>query len=110
MPMQYPPESRDDTAAGTPQAETVQGNIADLYCPCAATEDPTPVWSFDTGYWKCSRPDLPLHDTTADPPTVPGKIPCQPVNPWNPADHPQMARRQLAAKITQELLDERKPL
>jgi hypothetical protein len=99
-PVEFPPELRKDTPAGTPQSETVEEQIADLFCPCAATVDPPPVWSLSDGYWKCSRPDLPGHDTAERPPTLPGQIPCQPVTTWNPADKPEaVLKREIAAEI-----------
>ncbi len=113
-PMEYAPEARDDKPAGTPQAETVTPNIADMWCLCAIEAriggEAEPVWSFDDGYWKCSRPDLPDHDVTDAPPTTTGLIPCQPVFPWNPADHPELAERALAQLELERELTERGPL
>jgi hypothetical protein len=102
MPMEYAPETRDVKPPGTPQVETVEDNIAPMYCACAATVDPPPTWSFDAGYWKCDRPDLPGHDVTEAPPTTTGLIPCQPVGVT-----PEAAVRMLTAHVTQEVLDER---
>jgi hypothetical protein len=92
--LEYPPEDREPSATGTPQAETVEGTYADMWCRCAiqARLDGAdePHWYFEGGYWWCSVPEC--HDVGDDPPTVPGLIPCQPVWPWHPAEHPEMAQ------------------
>jgi hypothetical protein len=97
---ELPPGSRNNSPPGTAQSETAE--VANLYCPCAATEVPPPVWTYDNG-WLCSRPDLPGHDTSEAPTHYSGLIPCQPVTPWNPAEYPEMVwRREVAAEILRE--------
>jgi hypothetical protein len=91
--LEYPPEDREPTPAGAPQTEAVEETYADMWCRCAiqARLDGAdePHWYYEHGHWWCSVPEC--HDVADDPPTVPGLIPCQPVWPWHPAEHPGMA-------------------
>ena len=113
-PMEYPPDQRESKPAGTPQADTAAESVADMWCMCAVQArndgDDEPHWYFEDGYWWCSVPELPDHDVSNAPPTVPGLIPCQPVFPWNPADHPELAERTLAAQVVEQELEDRRIL
>ena len=110
--MEYPPEDREPSPAGTPQAETVEETYADMWCRCAllARIDGTdePHWYFEGGYWWCSITEV--HDVGDDPPTTPGLIPCQPVWPWHPAEHPDMAEQSIAQFELEQRLAEDGPL
>lgn len=108
--LEYPPEDREPTPRGASKAEAVQGSVADMYCMCELAAPPDgqdrPVWRFEGGYWCCSRPDLDGHDVSEAPPTVPGLIPCQPVFPWRPSEHPELAQATADKVDLERLLDD----
>lgn len=108
--MEYPPEDREPTPRGASKAAEVEESRADMWCMCAiearANGEAEPHWYFERGYYWCSVPELPGHDVSGEPPTTTGLIPCQPVFPWNPAEHPDLAQRTAAQLDLQRTLDE----
>lgn len=99
---EFPPEIREPAPDGTPQAATVEGELAPVYCHCQALnpDRDDPCWEYKPaeGGYVCDQPDLPGHD-------IPGLtwkgIGCKPATPWRPKDNPGMVVEQIKAEVVE---------